>query len=510
MGKDGIVGRQAGFCILKRSRLGAVGPRAGPVYPSTTGFLIEWPPFAADRLATEMLPAPRVQAIDYQPDSAVLFRAVAHLPQPIWLDSGRPGSHYGRYDIISAAPVKRLITRGLETLVENAQGGSVSSGANPFQLLQAHMPSPLAPAPGLPFVSGALGYFGYDLGRRLERLPSRALSDIDLPDMCVGIYPWALVQDHERKQAWLVSRPECNLEAVHPLLHENHLKSFLGCTEKPFNIKGFKAELDVAEYASSVTQIQDYIRSGDCYQVNYAQRFSTDYQGDPTIAYLALRQALPSPFSGYIPLEEGAVLSLSPERFVRLQNGMAEAKPIKGTIVRGTTPEQDQANAQALTASLKDRAENLMIVDLLRNDLSKTCEQVSAPKLFELQSFANVHHLVSTVTGKLSSGVDALDLLAGCFPGGSITGAPKIRAMEIIEELEPTRRSVYCGSLGYVSADGSMDTNIAIRTLVCDRGRMHCWGGGGIVADSEPEKEYQESLKKVQLLMDTLEQEFGT
>ncbi|MDQ2078519.1 aminodeoxychorismate synthase component I [Marinimicrobium sp. ABcell2] len=456
-----------------------------------------------------MLPAPRVQAINYQPDSKLLFRAVAHLPHPVWLDSGRPGSSYGRYDIISASPNKRLITHGDETRIESDQGEGFTSKENPFQLLQAHMPDPLAPVPGLPFVSGAIGYFGYDLGRRLEQLPSLARSDINLPDMCVAIYPWALVQDHETQQAWLVSRPDWDLEDVYPLVAVEHLKSLLIKTELPFKINSFQADLNVTEYANCVTRIQDYIRSGDCYQVNYAQRFSADYQGDPATAYLALREALPSPFSGYIPLDQGAVLSLSPERFVRLQNGLAEAKPIKGTIARGATPEQDQANAQTLSASQKDRAENLMIVDLLRNDLSKTCEQVAVPKLFELQSFANVHHLVSTVTGKLKPDTDALDLLAGCFPGGSITGAPKIRAMEIIEELEPTRRSVYCGSLGYISADGNMDTSIAIRSLVCDQGRMHCWGGGGIVADSEPEKEYQESLKKVQLLMDTLERTFG-
>jgi len=456
-----------------------------------------------------MLPAPRVQAIDYQPDSTVLFRAVAHLPHPIWLDSGGPASPYGRYDIISAAPDKRLITHGRETRIEGVHGPVEVSGDNPFQLLQAQLPAPLASVPDLPFISGALGFFGYDLGRRLEQLPSLARQDIQLPDMCVGIYSWALIQDHQKQQAWLVSQPEATLDAITPLVHPDHLKLIPDSDNNPFKINGFRPELNVAEYASHITKIQNYIRAGDCYQVNFAQRFSADYQGDPLTAYLALREALPSPFSGYIPLEQGAILSLSPERFVTVRNGSAEAKPIKGTIARGTTPSQDQANARALLDSLKDRAENLMIVDLLRNDLSKTCTQVAVPKLFELQSFANVHHLVSTVTAQLRPSADAVDLLAGCFPGGSITGAPKIRAMEIIEELEATRRSVYCGSLGYISADGNMDTNIAIRTLVCDRGRIHCWGGGGIVTDSVPENEYEESVKKVQLLMDTLENAFG-
>lgn len=453
---------------------------------------------------------PEIRTIAYQPDSANLFRALAHLPHPVWLDSARHGSQYGRYDIISAAPEKRLITRGQVTEIEDAQGNRESFRENPFDLLQAHLPESLEPVAELPFATGVLGYFGYDLGRRLEQLPNRAQTDIGLPDMCVGIYPWALVQDHHLKLAWLVSRPGFELDNVSRLVQPDNLKSILEYPYIPFEISKFDGELDVDEYAKRLTDIQSYIRDGDCYQVNFAQRFSADYQGDPLTAYLALRQALPSPFSGYIPLEEGAVLSFSPERFVQLQGRRAEAKPIKGTIRRGATEAEDKENAHQLSMSLKDRAENLMIVDLLRNDLSKTCRHVSVPKLFELQSFANVHHLVSTVVGQLEPPADAVDLLAGCFPGGSITGAPKIRAMEIIEELELCRRSVYCGSLGYISADGNMDTNIAIRTLVCDRGRIHCWGGGGIVADSEPEQEYKESVAKVELLMETLEREFGS
>jgi para-aminobenzoate synthetase component 1 len=208
-------------------------------------------------------------------------------------------------------------------------------------------------------------------------------------------------------------------------------------------------------------------------------------------------------------LPSGAVLSLSPERFICVEQGKAETKPIKGTMPRGKSEVEDEYNAQQLANSAKDRAENLMIVDLLRNDLSKVCDSVAVPELFGLQSFANVHHLVSTVTGQLKPGKTALNLLESCFPGGSITGAPKIRAMEIIEELEPVRRSVYCGSIGYLSSCGNMDTNIAIRTLLRDGDQIHCWGGGGIVADSEVDEEYRESLAKVSLLMNTLEQHFS-
>ncbi len=291
-----------------------------------------------------------------------------------------------------------------------------------------------------------------------------------------------------------------------PMFH--NLKQFIKNNKNTFKINSFESNLKVEKYREALTRIQEYIRAGDCYQVNFAQRFSADYSGDPFVAYLALREALPSPFSGFMQLGTGAVLSLSPERFIQVRGTQVETKPIKGTIKRGTTDAEDIANAQWLQNSQKNRAENVMIVDLLRNDLSKHCTDVRVPALCELQTFANVHHLVSTVTGQLNEGATAIDVLRDAFPGGSITGAPKIRAMEIIEELEPSRRSLYCGSLGYISADSQMDTSIAIRTLVCDGNKIHCWGGGGIVADSETDQEYRESIAKVQVLMQTLEQQF--
>ncbi|GGY70837.1 aminodeoxychorismate synthase component I [Cellvibrio zantedeschiae] len=463
--------------------------------------------------------AARLISVPYYPSSADWFVQVRQLAMPIWLDSGRPHSNYGRFDIISADPAITLKTVGQLTHVE-ADGICKSSTENPFTLLQTYLPHHHNTLEQLPFCGGALGYFGYDLGRRLENLPELARQDIGLPDMCVGIYPWAIVQDHQEQQSWLVINQHmapaynfleiervCSNEFQKARLHD--LKQTLKSDENSFNISNFESNLKVIDYSSAIKRVKAYITAGDCYQVNFAQRFSAEFEGDSFLAYLKLRDSLPSPFSAYMELKEGAILSLSPERFIKLEQQVAETKPIKGTIARGKTPDEDLANAKALEASLKDRAENLMIVDLLRNDLSKTCTDVKVPELFSLQSFANVHHLVSTVTGNLKPGATALDLLASSFPGGSITGAPKIRAMEIIEELEPVRRSVYCGSLGYISACGNMDTNIAIRTLLCDGNKIHCWGGGGIVADSEIEKEYQESIAKVKVLLETLEQNFS-
>jgi para-aminobenzoate synthetase component 1 len=457
-----------------------------------------------------MSPSARLTSVSYYPDSSHWFAALRHLSNAIWLDSGRPQSLYGRYDIIAAAPAKVLTTDGQITRIVHADNRTTESTENPFQLLQQHLPALVKVPEEVPFCGGAIGYFGYDLGRRLEQLPEIAVRDIELPELCIGIYHWAVVQDHEQQLAWLVELPEVtstDKDAQKTVFHD--LKQNLKSGNISFKINNFKDKVNANKYAKKIAKIQDYIHAGDCYQVNYAQRFSADYQGDPFAAYLTLRTALPSPFSGYMEFEQGALLSLSPERFIQVRNGIAETQPIKGTIARGTDPVTDQRNADELQASLKDRAENLMIVDLLRNDLSKHCDDIAVPALFSLQSFANVHHLVSTVTGRLQPGVSALQVLEDCFPGGSITGAPKIRAMEIIEELEPVRRSIYCGSLGYISADGNMDTNIAIRSLVCDQGKIHCWGGGGIVADSEAEKEYQESITKVKVLLDTLERQFS-
>ena len=469
---------------------------------------------------------PRIIPLVYQPDSAHWFAAVRHLPNAIWLDSGHPGSSYGRFDIIAAAPQCLLETRGATTTIRYCDGRRDESAQDPFYLLKQLLPVDQQTLDSnLPFIGGALGYFGYDLGRRLETIPSLALDDIALPDMSVGIYPWAIVQDHTHQQSWLVINEGlsqkidgaynfleieqlCAAQAKNPVFHD--LKQSVRSGEKSFKISHFASNLNVSTYREALAKIQDYIIAGDCYQVNFAQRFSAEFSGDPFIAYLVLRDALPSPFSGFMQLETGAVLSLSPERFIQVRGKQVETKPIKGTIKRGSNDEEDAANAQWLQNSLKNRAENVMIVDLLRNDLSKHCANVRVPKLCELQTFANVHHLVSTVTGELTPGASAIDVLRDAFPGGSITGAPKIRAMEIIEELEPTRRSLYCGSLGYISADGQMDTSIAIRTLVCDGNNIHCWGGGGIIADSETDQEYRESIAKVQVLMDTLEREFGT
>jgi para-aminobenzoate synthetase component 1 len=364
-----------------------------------------------------------------------------------------------------------------------------------------------APAPGLPFCGGALGYFGYDLGRRFERIPELAAADIDMPDLAIGLYDWAVVVDHVERRSWLVGcgKDECTF-AEWPKLVERLHGPTVPAAPSFRVLSAVTSSFDRAAYAAAFRRVQRHIRDGDCYQVNLTQRFRARAEGDAWDAYLRLRTINPAPFAAFLDFPDGRVLCSSPERFLRVRGDRVETKPIKGTRPRSTDPAQDLALANELRASDKDRAENVMIVDLLRNDLGKSCVpgSVHASKVFDVESFASVHHLVSTVEGRLAPGKHALDLLAGAFPGGSITGAPKVAAMRIIEGLEPQRRSVYCGCIGYVGFDGAMDVNIAIRTLVQHGDWIYAWAGGGVVADSDVDAEYQESLDKAAALLEVL------
>jgi len=451
-----------------------------------------------------------IQKIPYQPNSEYLFEAIRDLPDAVWLDSGKPGSTQGRFDIISACPDALIETRGSLSTISDSSG-TTTSDKDPFELAEQLL-KPLLPfdnaVSNYPFVGGLIGYFGYDLGRRLIDIENRAEATTTLPDMRIGRYLWALIIDHSARQCQMLFHKNCPQslrDEISLRLKDNPLPS----TDKStFTLASkFKATLSQDQYQQSIRRIKDYIAAGDCYQTNFAQHFSAPFNGDLWTAYKGLRENLPSPYSAFWQWPDQALLSLSPERFIQSVDNAVETKPIKGTAKRGANAAEDQQLSQQLVNSSKDRAENLMIVDLLRNDLSKNCESgsISVPVLFELESFANVHHLVSTVIGKLDNSATPLNLLRDCFPGGSITGAPKKRAMEIIEELEPVRRSAYCGSIGYISANNRMDTNIAIRTVIADGDKLHCWGGGGIVADSEEDREYQESIDKISALLSALE-----
>ncbi len=446
--------------------------------------------------------------LPYTSDAAAFYAAIADLPWAVWLDSGGRG----RYDLIAAQPVATLVTQGAQTQISDLEGVRYSS-ADPFMLLREQLGAPSECIPDIKFAGGALGFWGYDLARRQSHLPSLALDAEGLPEMAIGIYDWALQLDHQERTAQLISHNRYPQTAqiipqiIGRLCRNNN------ALRETFKIHGrITSNFSRSSYDAAFSAVQDYLRAGDCYQVNLAQRFTAQASGDAFSAYCTLRQLSPAPYAAFLNLPYAQILCASPERFLQVQQGHVETKPIKGTRPSVADAQQNALLVQDLLNSSKDRAENLMIVDLLRNDLSKNCApgSVQVPHLFEVESYATVHHLVSTVTGELAAGRDAIALLRDCFPGGSVTGAPKQRAMEIIEQLEPQRRGIYCGAIGYVGFDGNMDCNIAIRTLVYADGEIRCWAGGGIVADSEAGAEYQETLDKAAAMLELLRHYGGT
>ncbi|MFK3705045.1 aminodeoxychorismate synthase component 1 [Klebsiella sp. NPDC088457] len=448
--------------------------------------------------------SPAIITLPWHPDAAGrFFTPLSTTPWAMLLHSGFADHPHNRFDIIVAEPRATLVTRGGTTAIDDGQTQSLST-ADPLTLLQAQLDQcGLAPQahPHLPFLGGALGLFGYDLGRRFESLPSQAATDIALPDMAVGIYDWALTVDHQRREVSLLSYGD-------PHARLRWLQAQSPAPVVPFALTSpWRSNMTRAQYGEKFRQVQAYLQSGDCYQVNLAQRFQASYRGDEWQAFCQLNRANRAPFSAFIRLREGAVLSLSPERFIRLEQGAIQTRPIKGTLPRLADPREDALQAAKLAGSPKDRAENLMIVDLMRNDIGRVAEagSVRVPELFVVEPFPAVHHLVSTITARLPAHLDASDLLRAAFPGGSITGAPKVRAMQIIDELEPQRRNAWCGSIGYISRCGNMDTSITIRTLTAFQGQLYCSAGGGIVADSEEAAEYQETFDKVHRILQQLE-----
>lgn len=446
-------------------------------------------------------PQPQRLTLPWREDAAShYFSPLSALPWAMLLHSGYAEHPDNRFDILTADPVATLVTRAEKTVMTRGEETPRISHADPLALLRGVLEQQgLQPEqqPDLPFQGGALGLFGYDLGRRFEKLPSLAEADIAMPDMAVGIYDWALIVDNHRQRVTLVSHgcPQARLRWLEAQRH---------APGAPFRLTSpWQSNMNRDEYGHKFRQIQAWIRSGDCYQVNLAQRFSADYEGDEWQAFCALNADNRAPFSAFIRSDQGAILSLSPERFIHLAEGRIQTRPIKGTLPRLADPEQDARQAQRLQASPKDRAENLMIVDLLRNDIGRVAVpgSVQVPELFVVEPFPAVHHLVSTITAELPAGLHATDLLRAAFPGGSITGAPKIRAMEIIEQLEPQRRNAWCGSIGYLSFCGRMDTSITIRTLTASGGKLYGSAGGGIVADSDEEAEYQETFAKVNRIL---------
>lgn len=443
-----------------------------------------------------------LEEIPYCPDSCELFDCIRDLPGAAFLDSSYPHASSGRYDILCAQPQA--------TPAPPAIAAGHPAWLGYFDELarfhREHYGEVQPASQDIPFCGGLLGVLGYDCGNPLNRV-----NDVPAPTRhsttSLGAYDWALLQDHLLQRTVLVAQGRVSAAQRADILAR--LRARRGNPAERFSLEqGFSSNFTRQQYQQAFERIQAYIQAGDCYQVNLAQRFSARYSGSPWQAYRKLRALAAAPFSAYLSIADGAALmSLSPERFLALHGHHVQTSPIKGTRPRYQDSAADQLAADELRRSAKDRAENLMIVDLLRNDLGRSCVpgSIHVDALFEVQSFPTVHHLVSTISGELMPGRSAYELLRDSFPGGSITGAPKRRAMEIIAELEPAPREAYCGSVIYISADGRMDSNIAIRSLLCSEGEVRCWGGGGIVADSQHGQEYQETFDKVGKFLSLLE-----
>src|SRR6185503_10555931 len=445
-------------------------------------------PVAEDRLT------PLVEELTPVPDPAWCCEQLAGLPYRLFLDSASTTTRLGRYSFLTADPFDVIERKGSSSALDD-----VRARLAPFQA------EPIAGLP--PFQGGAAGYIAYDWGLTLERLPAPRFDDLALPDVALGIYDWVLAWDHVASRAWLISTgmpatagpdratrararaddvrerlrvgpsPSDRPDSVAPVLPDRPVpSSYLvenGWWDSSFELCSSFTHRD---YLDTVARVREYIFAGDIFQANLSQRFEAPLRESPWAFYSRLRRRNPAPFAAFLETRDASVVSASPERFLHVdRSGLVETRPVKGTRPRGVGPEHDAALGQALAESAKDRAENLMIVDLMRNDLSRVCAPgtVRVSELFSLERYATVHHLVSTVVGHLEPGYDALHLLRAAFPGGSITGAPKLRAMEIIAELEPSQRSVYCGSIGYFSVTGDLDTSIAIRTAVVRDGRVY-------------------------------------
>jgi para-aminobenzoate synthetase component 1 len=421
---------------------------------------------------------------------------------------------------MSADPFLIFRSRGEDISIKDSAGVQHLKG-NPLDYLEQYLDKyQIAQKEAqLPCLGGAIGYLSYDLGRSIEKIPNKAVDDLQLPESLLGFYDVILIYDHLQSKAFIISTglPDTDIASRQRRAQERlaEFKTWLAVEvhllqNAPKVQKSSEPASNFTHegYIRAVEKARQYIIDGDIFEVNLSQRYNAEVNIPAFELYRRLRSINPAPFAAYLNFNEVKVVGSSPERFLSSRGDKVETRPIKGTIRRGQTPQEDAENAGWLLASRKDRAENMMIVDLERNDLGRVCRygSVKVTELAILETFPTVFHLTSTVVGQLREGVSRADLLKATFPGGSITGAPKIRSMEIIDELEPTRRSVYCGSMGYFSFSGDLDLNICIRTFLLKGSRVYFQLGGAVVYDSDPEAEYQETLDKGRALFKALTQ----
>lgn len=417
------------------------------------------------------------------------------------LDSAISEKKLGRYSFVSSNPFKILKYKDSEV--------------NPLEKLRAELGKyKIKNDTQLPFIGGAVGYLSYDLGNYIEKLPKSVVDDIKSPDLYFGLYDWVIVIDHLMNKTFIAT-PEINVRDEEQMVEDvckiindaqNNGLDRLCYEQKTFPKVKLESNFKKKEYINAIEKIRNYIKNGDIYQANMTQRFHGKVSMSSFELYRDLRRISPAPFGAFLNFEDVHILSNSPERFIKVSDDFIQTRPIKGTRPRGKNEEEDLLLKDELSNSEKDKAELLMIVDLERNDIGRVSKigTVKVPELFKLEEYSNVHHLVSTVIGEIDKDKDIVDVINATFPGGSITGAPKIRAMEIIDELEPTARNVYTGSVGYIGFDSNVDFNIAIRTIIKKEDDVFFQVGGGITWDSNPEDEYEETLHKAKSIMNAI------
>ncbi|MBI3994572.1 MAG: anthranilate synthase component I family protein [Nitrospirae bacterium] len=452
------------------------------------------------------------------------YERIANGPYSFLLESIKGVKNTARYSFVGTEPFLVLKTKG--AVVEIKRRGKFEPvPGTPLTVLKNLLDELSTPKmEGLPpFFGGGVGLFSYDLARFFEKLPRLAKDDLHCPDLLVMFVDTVIAFDHEQKTLRIIYTPPRSriLNTDRKALLEEGLtkiahveKRLLDAVQppsrkqNPLSTAQPESNFTKAQYLDRVRRCKEYIAAGDIYQANLSQRFSVPFLQNAWSLYKALREINPSPFAGFLQMEDLQLVSASPERLIRLQGGVVETRPIAGTRPRGRDPREDQGMRIELLASDKERAEHLMLVDLERNDLGKVCRygSVCVDEFMATEQYSHVIHIVSNIRGELSGGRDALDVIRAVFPGGTITGVPKIRCMEIIEELEPVVRGPYTGSFGYISLAGELDLNLIIRTFVIKNNRAYVQVGGGIVADSEPEREYQETLYKAEALLNALKQ----
>lgn len=454
-----------------------------------------------------------LKKIDTNLDSFELYSIFKDQEYSFFLDSGMDHNKLGEFSFIGANPF--LVFKSTDRDIEIFKNGEVEQKkGDPFAEIKKILANyKIDYKTEIPFVGGAVGYLSYDLCHHIEDLPRTAIRDVEVPDMYFGLYDGVICIDH-RGQSDKVYVASLGIKDNEENVVNNLITEIRSAEKAGVEIsipavskkKTFKSNFTRDEFVNSVKKVQDYIESGDIYITNLTQRYNCELEETPYELYAKLREINPAPFASYMDFGEVQIVGSSPERFIKIRDRIIETRPIKGTRPRGKTPEEDKRNSEELVNSEKDKSELLITVDLERNDLGKISKTgtVEVTELFHLEEYPTVFHLVSTIIGEVKDEYDAVDCIKATFPGGSITGSPKIRSMEVIDELEPTQRNIYTGSVGYIGFNGDLDLNIVIRTVVCKDNKAYFQVGGGMTWDSDAEEEYQETLDKAKAMMDAL------